>query len=155
MWLWTDIITKKAMTAVPTQTWVVDSSVILKWILTHKEDWLDQADLLLRRFEAGKIKLVAPVLAKYEVANAIRFKSYSHQEKLDFIKRFSEIPLKYYQASTDQIIKTMILANDRGITFYDAVFMELAQRLKVVLITANPKHHKSFPGVKVVDLKNY
>lgn len=143
------------MTAISTQTWVVDSSVILKWILTHKEDWLDQADLLLRRFEAGKIKLAAPILAKYEVANAIRFKSYSNQEKLDFIKRFSEIPLKYYQVSPDQIIKTMILANDHGITFYDAVFMELAHRLNATLITANPKHHKSFPGVKVVDLKDY
>lgn len=137
------------------QTWVVDSSVILKWMLSHKEDWLDQADLLLRRFEAGKIKLVTPVLAKYEVANAIRFKSYSNKEKLDFIRRFSEIPLKYYQVSSDQIAETMILANDHGITFYDAVFMELAQRLKAALITANRKHQKAFPGVKVVNLKDY
>ena len=42
-----------------------------------------------------------------------------------------------------------------SITFYDAVFMELAQRLDATLITANQKHHKSFPGVKVVDLKDY
>jgi predicted nucleic acid-binding protein len=143
------------MAIVSIQTWVVDSSVILKWMLTHKEDWLDKADLLLKRFISGKIKLAAPVLAKYEVANAIRFKSYSNQEKLDFIKRFSEIPLKYYQVSAEQIEDIMILANDRGITFYDAVFMELAQRLNATLITANPKHQKSLPGVKVVDLKNY
>lgn len=143
------------MAAASSQAWVVDSSIILKWIISHKEDWLDQADLLLKNFKEGKINLAAPVLAKYEVANAIRFKSYSNSEKIDFMKHFLRIPLKYYQISSTQSVRAMVLANDCQITYYDAVFMELAQRLKAVLVTANPKHQRDFPGVEIVDLKDY
>lgn len=136
-------------------TWVVDSSVILKWMLSHKEEWLDQADTLLKRFESGKIKLVTPVLAKYEVANAIRFKSYSMSEKINFIKHFLRIPLKFYQSSPNQIMKTMALADDCQITYYDAVFIELANRLNATLVTANPKHQKKFSSVTVIALRDY
>lgn len=136
-------------------TWVVDSSVILKWMLSHKEEWLDKADVLLKRFESGEIKLVAPILAKYEVANAIRFKSYSISEKIILIKHFLRIPLKFCQSSPNQIIKTMALADDCQITYYDAVFIELANRLNATLVTANPKHQKKFSGIKVVALKDY
>ncbi len=112
------------MAADPVKTLVVDSSVILKWIISHKEDWLDKADLLLRHFNAGKVRLVTIVLAKYEVANAIRFKSYSDLEKIDFINHFFEIPLKFYQISYSQAAEAMVLANDCQITFYDAAFIE-------------------------------
>lgn len=41
------------------------------------------------------------------------------------------------------------------ITFYDAVFMVLTERLEATLVTANPKHQKQFDKVKVVNLKDY
>lgn len=137
------------------QLWVIDSSVMAKWVLAENEDWRDRAKLLLERLERGEVMLTAPVLAKYEVANAIRHKSMSDLEKIDCLEQFYGVPVKYYSISEKQAVTALMLASDLGITFYDAVFIELAKRLETDLITANPKHQKKFGGVKVMSLKEY
>lgn len=138
-----------------TQLWVIDSSVVVKWVLAENEDWRDQAKLLLERLKNGEVVLTAPVLAKYEVANAIRHKSISDLEKIDCLEQIYGVPVKYYSLSEKQAVTALVLASDLEITFYDAVFIELAKRLGIGLVTANPKHQKKFGGVKVVALKDY
>ena len=49
------------------KTLIVDSSVIVKWLNQTKEQNLEQADKILSEAREGKIQLIAPELAKYEV----------------------------------------------------------------------------------------
>ena len=134
---------------------VVDSSVIVKWLVADKEDWMEQALKLLERVKSETVEVAAPVLAKYEVVNVVKHKILTDPEKTLCIENLYDLPIKYFDVSRKQARQGREIAEKMSITFYDAVFMELAQRLDATLITVNPKHHKSFPGVKVVDLKDY
>lgn len=134
---------------------VVDSSVAVKWLSSEGEEYIRQADLILEHVNQEKVELTAPVFMKYEVGNALRYKKISEDRKLEYLQQFYDIPIKFYGISLRQAKAAFEIARGIGITFYDAVFMELAKRLGAPLITANPKHQKSFPGVKVVSLKDY
>lgn len=134
---------------------VVDSSVAVKWLSVEGEQDVGQADLILEHAGREKIELTAPVFMKYEVGNALRYKKIPEDGKLEILRQFYDIPIKFYGISSRQAQTAFKMARAAGITFYDAVFMELAQRLKAVLVTANPKHQKDFPGVETVDLKDY
>src|SRR3990167_7580425 len=134
---------------------VVDSSVAVKWLSSEGEQYVSQADLILEHAGREKLELAAPVFMKYEVGNALRYKKISEDGKLEILRQFYNIPIKFYGISAKQAKTSFEMARQAGITFYDAVFMELAKRLGAGLITANLKHQKSFPGVKVVDLKDY
>ena len=51
----------------------------------------------------------------------------------------------------------MTIARESQMTYYDAVFIALAQKLNAPLVTANPKHHKKYTGkdVTIIPLENY
>jgi len=134
---------------------VVDSSVTVKWLSDEEEQYIRQADLILEHAAREKLELAAPVFMKYEVGNALRYKKISEDGKLEILRKFYGIPIKFYGISAKQAKTAFEMARQAGITFYDAVFMELAQRLKAALITANPKHQKDFSGVKVINIKDY
>ena len=134
---------------------VLDSSVIVKFLFAMGEDNLSQADALLADVEKGETLLAAPVLAKYEVGNVVRFRKISEVEKLASWDNFEQLPIKYIDLDFSEGRRAQSIAEVSNITFYDAVFVELAERLKAVLVTANPKHQKKFGGVKVIALKDY
>ena len=134
---------------------VVDSSVAVKWLSDEEEQYIRQADLILEHAAREKLELAAPVFMKYEVGNALIYKKISEDGKLEILRKFYGIPIKFYGISAKQAKTAFEMARQAGITFYDAVFMELAQRLKAALITANPKHQKDFSGVKVINIKDY
>lgn len=134
---------------------VVDASVIVKWLSSHNEQWLDKVDLLMQRASKGRLQLVAPTIALYETANAVRYKSLSGPEKIECIDRLYELPIKYYDISNIGAKIALVIAQDGDITYYDAVYGELAERLNTELITANPKHHKKMNRVEVIALQDY
>src|SRR3990167_3133265 len=68
---------------------------------------------------------------------------------------FEKLPIKYFDLSFPDGNRSEEVAEKAKITFYDAVFIVLAEKLEVTLVTANPKHQSKFPGVKVVNLKDY
>lgn len=134
---------------------VVDSSVIVKWLVSDKEQWLDKADKLMRDVEKGRAIVVSPEMARYEVMNAVRFKSLSTLEKTECVGRFYRLPITYYSTSDRNGEVAMVMADDYDITYYDAVFLELAERLHSPLVTANVKHQGRVDRVEVVALKDY
>ena len=134
---------------------VVDSSVVVKWITQEGEEWTEQADLILERVGNGELELTAPAFMKYEIGNALRYKKIEDDEKLECLRQFYDLPVRFYPLSVRRAVRVLEIASQANITFYDAVFVELAERLKAGLITANPKHQKKFEGVKVVALKDY
>lgn len=134
---------------------VVDSSVIVKWVNSQDEDYLDQADKLANDSKQGRVKLLAPELAKYEVGNALWKKGLDLPKAKISLATIYAGPVEFIRQNESQAMRAMAIALDKKITFYDASFLSLAESINAVLVTDNPKHQKNFPGVKVVSIKDY
>lgn len=134
---------------------VVDSSVIVKWLNQDNEQYIKNADTLLGDWESGKIAIFAPELAKYEVANALLYKDLNKPAFGASLAAFYALPISYI-VQTEMAAKVAgEIAREQLITFYDATFLQTAQSLGAVLVTANPKHQKSTKSVRVVPLSDY
>lgn len=135
---------------------VIDSSVAVKWLNKQDESNIDQADKVLEDVQNGKVRLLMPELAKYEVGNALLYKDMQLQQALGSLATYHSIPIQFLPQDPQQGQVTMQMAHENKVTFYDASFMALAKEQKAELITDNPKHQKKkVKGLRVVSLKNY
>lgn len=135
---------------------VVDSSVAVKWLNGQDEAYVSTADKILKDFQDGKIKIMMPELAKYEVGNAVLYKHLSLVETLDSIGSYYATPIQFISQDQLQAQRAMQIAYENKISFYDASFMALAKEQEATLITDNPKHQqKKVDGLKVIALKDY
>jgi len=134
---------------------VVDSSVVVKWLNSQDEKYLRQADEILKDCERGKVALYAPQLAKYEVGNAILNKGLNEAQAKISLATLYSLPISFLALSEKEAAKSLKIASDAGITYYDAVFISLAEDVGATLVTDNPKHQKLVGKVKIVELKNY
>ncbi len=135
---------------------VVDSSVTVKWINQIDEQLLEQANKVLSDAQFGSISVLAPELSKYEVGNAILKKKLSIPKAYESLGTVYQLPIVFIPQSEELSKETYKIAQDHGVTYYDASFMALAKEQKADLITDNPKHQdKKISGLKVISLKNY
>jgi len=138
------------------QKFVLDSSVILKWLNEQDEERIKEAQLILEHAVKGKIEILAPELAKYEVGNILLIRkklSLSQiKEVFDFLYG---LPLKYFSETRSSQKLTYELASRAKITYYDASFASLAKLEDATLITDNPKHQTRVKRVKVIALEDY
>lgn len=134
---------------------VIDSSVAVKWLNSKDEKHIEKSDKILKDLQAGKIRLIAPELSKYEIGNALLNKNISIEAAKISLASFYRIPIEFISFDQYLAINTMDIAYESKITYYDASFIALAQKLKATLITDNPKHHKKYKAIKIVSLKNY
>jgi predicted nucleic acid-binding protein len=113
---------------------VVDSSVTLAWFF--EDERTNAADAVLRL--VAKSGAVVPSLWRLEVANALQ--SAVRRGRIDAAFRDASIadlrllPI-LLDAETDRHAwdGTLAIAERRGLTLYDATYLELAQRLRVPL----------------------
>ena len=135
---------------------VVDSSVIVKWLNTDNEQYLEQADKILKEARDGKVEIIAPELSKYEVGNVLLFgkKLTSGQANIPLYWLF-HLPITFIPQSEELSNKTFSMADHLKITYYDAAFLALAKQEEATLVTDNLKHQGKSSAVKVVALKNY
>lgn len=134
----------------------IDSSVITKWLSQDKEKYLKEADKILENAQAGRIILVSPELAKYEVGNILLFsKKLSLEQAKIVLAKFYNLPLSFIVESEELAKETFSLAESLKITYYDASFISLAKKYNAALITDNIKHQGKTSGVKVIPLAKY
>ena len=134
---------------------VVDTSVMVKWLTTENENYVEQGDLILQDAKTGKINILAPELSKYELGNAILNKKMALPLALDALGTASTMPITFVSETRELSFTTYQIAESAGITYYDASFMALAKQEKATLVTDNPKHQRKIQGIKVIALKNY
>ncbi len=138
-----------------TKNLVIDSSVMVKWASSQDEEWLDQSGRVIDDWQAGKVVLYAPELAKYEVGNAVQKKLLALPASRAALTTIYASPVEFVPQDEENALRTMEIAQENGMRFYDAAFVSLSENLGADLVTANPKHQKKFPGVKVIELKDY
>lgn len=139
-----------------TPIFVVDSSVIVKWLNTQDEESVENADKILQDATDGKIKLISPELAKYEIGNVLLLKKKLPVAKIEFVMHaLHNFPLAFISETEKLASSTYLIASDLGITYYDGSFLSLARHFKAVLVTENVKHLGKSHEVKVIPLSKY
>lgn len=123
------------------QHFVVDTSVVSKLYL-RDEVWVANADVLFARFGRGEVELVAPRLVKYEVPASIRkaiAKGRIHErDGKEAVARFCRLPLPTID-DLDVLEEAFSTASRYSCSFYDSIFITLAQDLGWNLVTAEDK----------------
>lgn len=135
---------------------IIDSSVALKWLHKMNENYLDQADLVMKKAQRDETTLIMPELAKYEIGNALLYKNLELPIIVRLIEQFYVLPIKFIHEDITLAQITVKTAHEYKITYYDASFIALAIKLKATLITNNPKHQrKNIEDIRVIDLKDF
>lgn len=138
------------------KTIIIDSSVIAKWLNQENEEHIEQADKILQDVKDGKIQLIAPELAKYEVGNVLLIsKKLTTVEAAVSLKALYSLPTIFIVDSKELAAETYLQAHKYGITYYDASFISLAKKYNAVLVTANTKHQAKSSDIKIVSLQDY
>ncbi len=116
---------------------VVDASMAFAWVLPSQA--FSRADTLLRRIEVGDEAMVPP-LWFLEVANGLlvaeRRKTIAASERRLALQRLSALGLTVDEANArDAFGQTSALAEQYGLSVYDAAYLELAIRRGLPLCT--------------------
>lgn len=134
---------------------VVDSSVVVKWLSSQGEEDISQSDKLLKDCEKGKIKLFVPELTKTEIGNAICYKGMDLPQSKITLATLYSLPITFVILEKEQALQTLEISKSKGITYYDGLFISLAEWLSASLVTANPKHQKGSRKIQIIPLKKY
>lgn len=118
--------------------WVVDASVLLKWLLpSEQEDDLEQAFMLRDGLVAGEIDVVVPALWRFEVGNTLCRLMPDHAEEL--LTLCADLGLREAEAE-GWVRETIRLATQYPVTFYDASYHAVARILSGTLVTADRRY---------------
>lgn len=120
---------------------VIDTSVAVKWFV--EESGSQKAVKILEDYQEGHIKITAPEIISLELANALyfaaRFKGKILKEALS---SFYRLGLSLIPLSEPLLQESSLYMQKFNIGIYDALFISLAEKEKISLITADKKHHR-------------
>lgn len=138
------------------ENFVVDASVILKWLNDEGEESLDLALDILKEAKQGNTVLFAPELVASEVGNAlVRGKKLRGEPLRLATTVFWELPLALITIDRWLTETAAFIAQEKSISFYDASYLAVAYNHRMPLISANVKHHKSFGDITVIPLSEW
>jgi predicted nucleic acid-binding protein len=116
----------------------VDTSVLIKWFHSDGEAELTQARTLLSAHVSGTLVAHVLDLALYEVGNVLvrglRWPGQHVADQLEDLLAICGVPLSLSPASLQD---AAALADEHGLSFYDAAWAAGARGLGVVLVSAD------------------
>ncbi len=119
---------------------MVDASVAFKWLVPDSaEDDVPAAKALLVEHMEGRAKIVIPPLLYYEVGNILLFGRSRPpiEQTADALSDLFSIPLEVVSPTLGRAEATLRLASLRGLSYYDATYVALAEMLDCPLITSD------------------
>jgi predicted nucleic acid-binding protein len=132
---------------------VLDSSVIIKWFKSHKEEKTEEAAQILSDYLKGKITVYISHLTILELLNNAVFDVLIPQDRwLLNIRKFFELRLKIILPNEVLAKEIYKIGGFYNISAYDASYIALAQSLEADFITADVKLVKKvkLPFVKAL-----
>lgn len=134
--------------------YVVDASVILKWVLGDSEE-PDQGPAveLLKGWAEGRDGLWAPALWEYEVANFLgRELPDEAGRKMETLR---SLEIRSVALTDGMIERCFQWMKTNKVTFYDACYLAVAAETGAVLVTADEKFVKKMDkGEPIMALKD-
>lgn len=121
---------------------VADASFCGAWILTDESS--ESADQLLTEIVKGSVELVVPALWHYEMNNLLRSahrrKRLNEEDARESLELLNQVPLTIEDLPEAPARKRILhLALQFNLSSYDASYLELADRHKIPLHTADAK----------------
>lgn len=122
------------------ETSVIDASAILSILFTDEKTppWLKKS---INLFSQGKLKLLAPRILKYEVANSIKSavlqKRTTEDVAIKLLKKFLLLPISYPNNLDHPSI--LSLAINKNLSVYDASYLHLSKSKRCPLLTLDKK----------------
>ncbi|NAS88981.1 PIN domain nuclease [ANME-1 cluster archaeon AG-394-G21] len=131
---------------------VLDANVIAKWFI--EEENTDKAIKIRDNFVAGKLAILEPSLLIYELGNVFwKHPVKSPEDVENDFKALFEIGLEFCTVREPVFLKNVFEHGRKfGITFYDAVYVTLAEKEDCKLITADAKLQRNVGGRTDVEL---
>jgi len=118
--------------------YVVDASVIIKWVLgDESEPDQEKALNLLDAWVNGTVELSAPTLWQYEVGNFLGREL--HQDASEKMKLLLNLDIKSVDLTSAMFDRCFVWMRQKGITFYDASYLAVAAETGADLVTADKK----------------
>ena len=113
---------------------VADASVVCKWFLSEKDT---PAALLLRDDHVeGRIRILAPELMAYELANALRYHpALSSEDLQESVRYLYDLQLSLVPATYRDLGAAAQFARRQRVSVYDACYAILAENRSCPLIT--------------------
>ena len=132
------------------QTYIIDTSVVLKWYYQEEEKEVEQAFKLREDYRQRRIDLYAPALLVYELANVLRYKKDLEESYIEeAIESIYEMRL--LKPVTQEIIKEAVrIALRCNASVYDAVYLAFAEEHHSWFLTADRQFYlkvKQLPPV--------
>ncbi len=121
--------------------YVVDASVILKWVLgDEREPDHEKAIRLLHAWVQGSVTIAAPMLWQFEVGNILgRAIPEEAPEKTGLVMDLNIQSI----VLTDRACRLCFgWMRTKGVTFYDAAYLAAAYDTKAMLVTADERFVK-------------
>lgn len=129
--------------------YVMDASVIFKWY-RHEED-RGKALGLREGLAGGTMELHAPDLVLAEVGNALRYnREFTKSSAGSSLAELVELGLVLHCLDRDLLREANATAWDRGLTFYDSLYVALARILGFPLVTADGEILRRLKGASCV-----
>lgn len=121
---------------------VADASFCGAWILADESS--ENADQLLVQLANGAVELIVPCLWHYEMNNllrsALRRNRLLEEDIWDALETLERVPLTHEDLPGAPARKRILhLVIQFDLSSYDAAYLELADRLKIPLLTSDTK----------------
>jgi predicted nucleic acid-binding protein len=131
--------------------YVVDASVAVKWFIREREADREAAFTLRRRHVEGRTRMIVPELFLLEVPNAIKASKRATEDELsEVITALHDMDLQIERHSWDVLRKTNAIAWAYNLTWYDGLYVALAEVLGYPLVTADEALMRKVPGHSIV-----
>src|SRR3989344_3165883 len=130
---------------------VIDTSVIIKLLNTKDEQNVEGARRVLDEALDGRIELLAPEIAKYEIGNSLlKGKRLTVPEARIALDAAYSLPIEFVAETKESALNTYKYALKFELTYYDASFVSWASHYGAALVTDNIKHQGKVRRVKVI-----
>lgn len=139
--------------------YVVDASIIAKWILPG-EPYQENTAKLKEDFVAGQVELCAPTLVVHEVANAlwraIKLGRISENDAKEALEVLEDMKIELHESSWTKACQELSVACKLDLTVYDAAYLLLSEKARASLVTADEKlYEKAKEHFKIIHIKDY
>ncbi len=131
--------------------YVLDASVAVRWFILERESDREAAFTLRWRHVEGRTRMIVPELFLLEVPNAIKASKRASEDELsEVITALHDMDLQIERHSWDVLRKTNAIAWAYNLTWYDGLYVALAEVLGFPLVTADEALMRKMRGHSIV-----
>lgn len=137
-------------------SYVLDTSVVLKWYNQKDEKYVDKALSLLNDLKNERVNVIVPNLLMIELVNVfIKGKHLSADNIRELTSSFFSLPVINKEPTEGIISRIPEICYKYGLTAYDSLYLATAYEENCQLISADNKGHGKVIDGTVIMLEDY